>query len=106
MAKNKAGRPPGSQNKVGKDEKEFIKGLLGETQEQFRKEFLRMASACDKEKPDLQQKLDKIGFLKIRQEMMKMIVPKPVEVDATLNSDQFEQLMALSHKWDDEADDL
>ena len=34
MAK-KAGRPPGSQNKVGKDEKEFIKGLLGETQEQF-----------------------------------------------------------------------
>ena len=34
MAK-KAGRPLGSQNKVGKDEKEFIKSLLGETQEQF-----------------------------------------------------------------------
>lgn len=100
MAK-KAGRPPGAQNKVGKDEKEFIKGLLGETQEEFRKEFLRMAKACNAEKPDLQQKIDKLGFMKIRQELSKMIVPKPVEVDATLNTEEFEKLMALSHKWDD-----
>lgn len=98
----KAGRPPGSQNKVGKDEKEFIKGLLGETQEQFRKEFIRMASACDAEKPDLQQKIDKMGFLKIRQEMMKMIVPKPVEIDATMNVDDFQVLLGQCSKWDDE----
>lgn len=98
----KAGRPPGSQNKVGKDEKEFIKGLLGETQEQFRKEFLRMASACDLEKPDLQQKLDKIGFLKIRQEMMKMIVPKPVEVDMSMDEDNFKALIGMAHKFNDE----
>ena len=97
-----AGRPKGSQNKVGKDEKEFIKGLLGETQEEFRKEFLRMAKACNEEKPDLQQKLDKLGFMKIRQELSKMVVPKPIEVDATLNNEEFEELMALSHKWDDE----
>lgn len=97
----KAGRPAGSQNKVGKDEKEFIKGLLGETQEEFRKEFLRMANACNAEKPDVQQKLDKLGFMKIRQELSKMIVPKPIEVDATMNTEEFAQLMALSHKWDD-----
>jgi len=100
MAK-KAGRPAGSQNKVGKDEKEFIKGLLGETQEEFRKEFLRMARACNEEKPDIQQKLDKVGFMRIRQELAKMVVPKPIEVDANLNTEEFAQLMALSHKYDD-----
>ena len=43
----KAGRPPGAQNKVGKDEKEFIKGLLGDTQEQYREAFLYYANnAC------------------------------------------------------------
>lgn len=102
MVKNKAGRPPGSQNKVGKDEKEFIKGLLGDTQEQFRKEFLRLASACDVKQPDLQQKIDKVGFLKIRQEMMKMIVPKPVEVDATINQSNFEKMLNIISKWDDQ----
>lgn len=102
----KRGRPPGSQNKAGRDEKEFIKGLLGETQEQFRKEFIRLASACNKENPTLQEKLDRVSFLKIRQEMSKMVVPKPLEVDTTLNTEDFEKLMAFSHKWDDEAEDL
>lgn len=95
MAK-KAGRPPGSQNKVGKDEKEFIKSLLGETQEQFRNAFLRYADNADKNAEDRK------FFISVRNELTKMIVPKPVEVDATLNSDDFEKLMAISHKWDDE----
>ena len=96
----KAGRPPGSKNKVGKDEKEFIKGLLGDTQEEFRKAFMYYAkqSACNID--------DRKFFMSVRHEMSKMIVPKPVEVDATLNTEEFEKLMALSHKWDDEADDL
>lgn len=96
----KAGRPPGAKNKVGKDEKEFIKGLLGETQEQFRNAFMYYAkqSACNAD--------DRKFFMTVRHEMSKMIVPKPVEVDATLNTEEFENLMALSHKWDDEADDL
>jgi len=100
MARNKVGRPPGSQNKVGKDEKEFIKGLLGDTQEEFRKAFMYYAKQSEKNAEDRK------FFMNVRHEMSKMVVPKPVEVDATLNSDQFEQLMALSHKWDDEADDL
>lgn len=91
----KAGRPPGSQNKVGKDEKEFIRGLLGETQEQFRNAFIRYANNSDKNEEDRK------FFMSVRQDLMKMIVPKPVEVDATLNTEEFEKLMALSHQWDD-----
>lgn len=91
----KAGRPPGSQNKVGKDQKEFIKGLLGETQEQFRDVFLYYAkqSASNDE--------FRSKFFNYSLEMSKMIVPKPIEVDATLNNEEFEELMAFSHKWDD-----
>ena len=96
----KAGRPPGAKNKVGKDEKEFIKGLLGDTQEEFRNAFMYYAkqSACNAD--------DRKFFMTVRHEMSKMIVPKPVEVDATLNTEEFDKLMELSHKWDDEADDL
>ena len=99
MAK-KAGRPPGSQNKVGKDQKEFIKGLLGDTQEQFRNAFIYYAKASE-----TNQEI-RSRFVDLSIELSKMIVPKPVEIDATLNTDEFEKLMALSHKWDDEADDL
>ena len=83
----KKGRPPGSQNKVGKDEKEFLKGLLGETQEQFRNAFLRYAQNADKNAEDRK------FFMSVRQEISKMIVPKPVEVDATLNTEDFEKLI-------------
>lgn len=99
MAK-KAGRPPGSQNKVGKDQKEFIKGLLGDTQEQFRNAFIFYAKASE-----TNQEI-RSRFVDLSIELSKMIVPKPVEIDATLNTDEFEKLMALSHKWDDEAGDL
>lgn len=92
MAK-KAGRPPGSQNKVGKDQKEFIKSLLGETQEQFREAFLGYAASQDREV--------KSRFVSLSIEMSKMIVPKPVEVDATVEASDFEQLMGLCAKYDD-----
>ena len=97
----KGGRPPGAQNKVGKDEKEFIKGLLGETQEQFRKKFMSMAASCDIENPSDKDKININKFMNIRMELSKMVVPKPVEVDATLNTEEFDKLMALSHQWDD-----
>ncbi len=103
MAK-KAGRPAGSKNKVGKDEKEFIKGLLGETQEQFRKEFIRLASSCDVENPTDRQRGDRFRFMEIRRDLSKMVVPKPVEIDATIQSSDFEELMGLCSKWDDESD--
>ena len=92
----KAGRPPGSQNKVGKDEKEFIKGLLGDTQEQFRLAFLRYANNSDKNEEDRK------FFMSVRQDLMKMIVPKPVEVDASINESNFKKLLGIVSQWDDE----
>lgn len=93
----KAGRPPGSQNKVGKDEKEFIKGLLGDTQEQFRLAFMRYANNVDKNEEDRK------FFMSVRQDLMKMIVPKPVEVDMSMDEDNFKALLGMAHKFNDEA---
>lgn len=98
----KAGRPPGAKNKVGADEKDFIKGLLGETQQQFRKEFLRLADSVNKENPTIQDKLDSRRFMDIRNDLTKMVVPKPVEIDASVTSSDFEALMGLCSKWSDE----
>jgi len=97
MAK-KAGRPPGAQNKVGKDEKEFIKGLLGETQEQFRKSFLRYANNSDKNEEDRK------FFMSVRQDLMKLIVPKPVDLDVSMDKTDFETLLGMASKWNDEKD--
>ena len=91
-------RPKGSQNKVGKDQKEFIKGLLGDTQEQFRDAFLFYAeqSKCNV--------AARIRFVDLTVELSKMIVPKPVDIDMNVTSSQFEELMGLCNKWDDEKD--
>lgn len=91
-----AGRPKGSQNKVGKDEKEFIKGLLGDTQEEFRNAFMRYAKNADKNEEDRK------FFMAVRQDLMKMIVPKPVEVDASVNLSNFERMLGIISQWDDE----
>lgn len=95
MAK-KVGRPPGSQNKVGKEEKDFVKGLLGETQEQFRLAFLRYAKNSDKNEEDRK------FFMSVRQDLMKMIVPKPVEIDSVMGVSDFEEILGIANKWDDE----
>jgi hypothetical protein len=90
------GRPPGSQNKVGKDQKEFIKGLLGDTQEEFRNAFMYYAKQSDKNIEDRNK------FINLSVELSKMIVPKPVEIDATMNVDDFQVLLGQCTKWDDE----
>ena len=96
MAK-KAGRPAGSQNKVGKDQKDFIKGLLGETQKEFRDVFLYYAKqSCSND--EFRSK-----FFNYSLEMSKMIVPKPVEVDMSMDEDNFKALLGMAHKFDDEA---
>lgn len=92
----KAGRPKGAQNKVGKDEKEFIKGLLGESQEQYRDAFMYYA----KNSPNNAE--DRKFFITVRNELTKMIVPKPVEVDATINESNFKRLLGICNKWDDD----
>ena len=97
MAK-KAGRPAGSQNKVGRDQKEFIKGLLGETQEQFRDVFLYYANKASSN-DEIRSK-----FFNYSLEMSKMIVPKPIEIDGSLDVTDFEVLLGQANKWNDEKD--
>lgn len=80
---------------MGKDQKEFIAGLLGETQEQFREAFLGYAKSIDQEK--------RAKFVNLSIEMSKMIVPKPVEIDATIQASDFDELMGICTKWDDES---
>ena len=92
----KKGRPPGAQNKVGKEQKEFIKGLLGDTQEEFRNAFLYYARRSESNQED------RARFVSLSIELSKMVVPKPVEIDATLEYSDFEALLGLCNKWDDE----
>lgn len=95
MAK-KAGRPPGTKNKVGREEKEFLKGLLGETQQQYHDAFIYYAqrSAVNED--------DRKFFVSLRNDISKLIVPKPVEVDANIEASDFEVLLGMCKKWDDE----
>ena len=96
MADRKAGRPKGAQNKVGKDEKEFIKGLLGESQEEYRDAFMFYARNASSNAEDRK------FFVSLRNELSKMVVPKPVEIDATIEASDFEALLGMASKWDDE----
>ena len=96
MAKGKGGRPPGAQNKVGKDEKDFIRGLLGDSQEEFRNAFMYYA----KNSPNNAD--DRKFFISVRNELTKLIVPKPVEIDASVDMDDFKILLGQCSKWDDE----
>lgn len=96
--KSKKGRPPGSKNKVGKDQKEFIKGLLGETQQEFRDAFIFYAKDAKSNKDS------RAKFVGLSIELSKMIVPKPVDVDMTVNSSQFDEMMGIISKWDDETE--
>ncbi len=96
---NKRGRPPGSQNKVGKDEKEFIKGLLGDSQEEYRDAFMYYAKNAAKNADDRK------FFVSLRNELSKMIVPKPVEIDGSLDVTEFEEILGLARRFDDEPAD-
>lgn len=96
MAERKAGRPPGAQNKVGKDEKEFIKRLLGDSQDQYEKAFMYYARNAESNAEDRK------FFVTLRNELTKLIVPKPVEVDANVDIDDFKILLGQCSKWDDE----
>lgn len=89
-----AGRPPGAKNKVGNEEKEFIKQLLGDTRKQYRQYFLDLANS---QKPG-----ERARFANIRTELSKMIVPKPVDVDLSVNESDFNALKDIFGQWDDD----
>ncbi len=93
MPQQGPGRPKGAQNKVGNEEKEFIKQLLGETREQYKKYFLDLANSTNK--------VEKARFANIRTELSKMVVPKPVDVDLSVNESDFNALRDIFGQWDD-----
>ena len=87
------GRPPGSKNKVGASEKQFIQQLLDDTQQQYRKAFINLANS---EKPK-----DQSRFMSIRQELAKMVVPRPTELDITSDGKELDQISVMFSTWDD-----
>ena len=89
-----AGRPPGAKNKVGNEEKEFIKQLLGDTREQYRQYLIDLSRS---EKPG-----ERARFANIRTELSKMVVPKPVEVDLSVNEADFNALKDIFGQWDED----
>ena len=92
----KPGRPPGAQNKVGKDEKEFLKGLLAETQQQYHDAFIYYANSAQSNDDDRR------FFTSLRNDISKMILPKPVALDLSLETSDFESLISMCKKWDDQ----
>ena len=88
------GRPKGAKNVVGRSEKEFIQHLLDSTQSEYEQYFLDLARSSDKGQ--------KARFANIRVELSKMVVPKPVEIDASLQVSDFDSLLGICTKWDDE----
>lgn len=92
----KAGRPAGSQNKVGKAQKDFIAGLLGETQEQFRDVFLYYAEKSSSN-DEYRSK-----FFNYSIELSKMIVPKPIDIEGSMDVSDFQILLGEANKWNDE----
>lgn len=91
------GRPLGSKNKLGKDEKAFIQQLLEDTQEQYKKAFMNLANS---EKVN-----DQHRFMAIRQEMSKMVVPRPTELSLTDPNKEIDSITVLFHTWDEDSDD-
>lgn len=93
----KRGRPPGSKNKVGKSEKEFIEQLLADTQEQYKKAFMALANS--------EKIMDQRRFMDIRKEMSKMVVPRPTEVSFDLDNKEYDELTIMFNTWDDPDDE-
>lgn len=96
-APKKPGRPPGSKNKVGRSEKAFIEELLADTEEQYKNAFMRLANADDV--------VSQRRFMAIRQEMSKMVVPRPTEIDISSSNKEVDRITVLFSSYDDDEED-
>jgi len=91
---NKPGRPPGAKNKIGQDLKAIIEDLAKGMEPIVREKLDRMATKRD---PDID-----IAYIKTFIELSKFIIPKPVEIDATIDSSDFQSLVTICQQWDDQ----
>lgn len=86
-------RTKGAKNKLKKSEKDFILDLLGKTQEQYERIFLSLANSKDA--------YEQREFLVQRNQLQKLVVPKPTEISVKAEDEQYLKLLSLFENWED-----
>ena len=86
-------RTKGAKNKLKKSEKDFILDLLGKTQEQYERIFLSLANSKDA--------YEQREFLVQRNQLQKLVVPKPTEISVKVEDEQYLKLLSLFESWED-----
>ena len=86
-------RTKGAKNKLKKSEKDFILDLLGKTQEQYEKIFLSLANSKDA--------YEQREFMVQRNQLQKLVVPKPTEISVKAEDEQYLKLLSLFENWED-----
>lgn len=90
-------RPLGSKNKLQKSEKDFVNELLECTQEQYKAAFLKLANSQDA--------YDMRDFLVQRNQLQKLVVPKPTELSIKHDTEDEDKMMALFMAWGDKEEE-
>ena len=80
-------------NKLKKSEKDFILDLLGKTQEQYERIFLSLANSKDA--------YEQREFMVQRNQLQKLVVPKPTEISVKAEDEQYLKLLSLFENWED-----
>ena len=86
-------RTKGAKNKLKKSEKDFILDLLGKTQEQYERIFLSLANSKDA--------YEQREFMVQRNQLQKLVVPKPTEISVKAEDEQYLKLLSLFDNWED-----
>ncbi len=86
-------RTKGAKNKLKKSEKDFILDLLGKTQEQYERIFLSLANSKDA--------YEQREFMVQRNQLQKLVVPKPTEISVKAEDEQYLKLLSLFENWED-----
>lgn len=86
-------RTKGAKNKLKKSEKDFILDLLGKTQEQYERIFLSLANSKDA--------YEQREFMVQRNQLQKLVVPKPTEISLKAEDEQYLKLLSLFENWED-----
>ena len=72
---------------------DFILDLLGKTQEQYERIFLSLANSKDA--------YEQREFLVQRNQLQKLVVPKPTEISVKAEDEQYLKLLSLFESWED-----
>lgn len=90
----KAGRPKGSKNKVSKEQKIFIEGLLSDTQDLFEQRFKELGNSKIPK--------DRDRFIEISLALNKLVVAPPREVTVKHDEEEMDKLYSIFSTWDND----